>query len=302
MAHRDDQAGLLGHANELLGPDHATARVIPTQQSLDADRATGGDVHHGLIKQAELTAVESQAEVRLQLLALLESPAQGAIEHHIAGPAAVLCLVHGQVGVPQQRFGAVVPADGDCDADAGTQDELLVADPERFCHGRQQAVGNGQQLVVAADFLAHDNEFVTAEAGGAVDRPQMTGQPLGGHPQQLVTGAVAGRVVDRLEAVQVDEDHRYRRAVPARPCEGLFQAVLQQPTVGEPRQAVVHGVVGQELLRLPPARDVHQLQYPVLRLSSAVENYGDAGVGPDQRSILVQVALLDQVMVHLAGG
>ena len=52
---RDDQAGLLGDRDELLGSEQPVARVVPAHERLDADDAAGHDVGLGLVVQLELS-------------------------------------------------------------------------------------------------------------------------------------------------------------------------------------------------------------------------------------------------------
>ena len=53
----------------------------------------------------------------------------------------------------------------------------------------------------------HDHELVAAEPGDQVLGADRGPQPLTEGPQQLVAGLVAHAVVDRLEAVEVEEEH-----------------------------------------------------------------------------------------------
>ena len=53
-------------------------------------------------------------------------------------------------------------------------------------------------------------ELVAAEPGGGVAGPYATAQPPRDQREQLVPGVVAEAVVDRLEPVQVDEEHAGR--------------------------------------------------------------------------------------------
>ena len=56
---------------------------------------------------------------------------------------------------------------------------------------------------------------------------------------------VAEGIVDRLEAVEVDEEHRHLPIGAARQFEGVADALLQQVAVGEAGQGVVQGEVAQ---------------------------------------------------------
>ena len=55
---------------------------------------------------------------------------------------------------------------------------------------------------------AHDHELVSAGAGREVRCAQDALQTLGERDEQVVAGGVAERVVDELEPVEVEEQHR----------------------------------------------------------------------------------------------
>ena len=91
-------------------------------------------------------------------------------------------------------------------------------------------------------------------------------QPPRDRDQQLVAARVAERVVDRLEAVEVDQQHADGGPRPRRALLGLAQAVGEQRAVGEVGQRVVEravdgvGVVarvGQREARVLGERDQH---------------------------------------------
>ena len=63
--------------------------------------------------------------------------------------------------------------------------------------------------------------------------------------QQVVAGTVPQLVVDRLEAVEVEEADRQRALVAAVQLEGVGGAVDEQGAVGQPGQRVVEGLVAQ---------------------------------------------------------
>ena len=60
---------------------------------------------------------------------------------------------------------------------------------------------------------------------------------------QVVADGVAERVVDDLEPVKVEEEHRHRTGPAPRSGEGLTQLIHEQPTVGQPGQRVVQRAV-----------------------------------------------------------
>ena len=73
-------------------------------------------------------------------------------------------------------------------------------------------------------------------------------QARGGGLEQAVAGGVAERVVDVLEAVEVEEQHRDARVLPARAHDRARQALRQQRAVGQAGEGVVVGEVAQFLL------------------------------------------------------
>ena len=92
-----------------------------------------------------------------------------------------------------------------------------------------------------------DHELVAAEAPERVDVAHDAVQARGDRPQQLVADAVAERVVDRLEVVEVDEQRGHGRLAAARAHQHLLDAVEDQRAVGQPGQGVV-GRQERELL------------------------------------------------------
>ena len=78
-------------------------------------------------------------------------------------------------------------------------------------------------------------------------------QPRGDRHEQAVAGGVAEAVVDGLEVVEVDEQHRQRPAEAAACAQRVLDAVEEQGAVGEAGQRVVERLVAQLVLeRLRP--------------------------------------------------
>jgi hypothetical protein len=92
-------------------------------------------------------------------------------------------------------------------------------------------------------FRQHHHELVAADAADGVADAQLVHQPRGDFLQQLVADRVAERVVDGLEAIQVDEHHRGALAVAVAERERLREAVLQQAAIGQRGERVVVGEV-----------------------------------------------------------
>ena len=82
--------------------------------------------------------------------------------------------------------------------------------------------------------LQHDRELVAAQPGERVLVAQQLAQPRADLPQHLVARVVAERVVELLEAVEVDEQQRELPAV----LDRGSQAVHEVAAVAQPGEVV----------------------------------------------------------------
>jgi hypothetical protein len=66
------------------------------------------------------------------------------------------------------------------------------------------------------EVFAHDHELVSRQPRHAVTGPQHRGQPISDRDQQLITDPLTVGVIDQLELVKIQEEHRRRetRATP----------------------------------------------------------------------------------------
>ena len=114
---------------------------------------------------------------------------------------------------------------------------------------RRQAVDDflrHQRRVLRAHQVGeHDRELVAADARHRVAVRTVGLQPHRDLLQQLVAAGVAERVVDRLEAVEVDEQHRQRHLAALCLHDHLREAVGEQRAVGQPGERVELREVGK---------------------------------------------------------
>ena len=122
--------------------------------------------------------------------------------HDVLRLAAALRAVHGDVGRAQQLV--CVVSDGD--ADARGDEHLAPVEVERRLQVRDHPLG-GVDGRGDLHVLDQDGELVTTQAGDGVARRARVPETLPDGLQERVTGEVAERVVDRLEVVQVEEEH-----------------------------------------------------------------------------------------------
>ena len=90
----------------------------------------------------------------------------------------------------------------------------------------------------ARDAGHDDRELVAAEAGNGIGRARHGTQPGTDLADQLVAGRMAERVVDRLEAVEIEIEERSAPPCP-RAKQRFAELLLEEEAVGEPGQRIV---------------------------------------------------------------
>ncbi|MNS72333.1 hypothetical protein D3C72_1057400 [compost metagenome] len=262
FADGQDQAGLLGHGDEVGRRDVAAALVLPAQQDLVARRLAGLDRGLDLIVQLELFVIQGLA----QGLGDAAAGAHGLIHVRLIEAdidrQRPLGPVHGQVGVVDQGRQVVGVLGPQRDADAGAAGQVGVFDVDRLDDGGAQALGHGQGLGLRRH-RRHGHELVAALPGDELAVPQRIPQMVRDAAQQLVADGVAVQVVDLLEAVQVQGEQGQGLARP----DGrrLAAETLQEGgAVGQAGQAVVARQMGDAaLLGLTGAQVAHGVEHDV---------------------------------------
>jgi hypothetical protein len=190
--------------------------------------------------------VERSPQLGLQLQTGQRRRVHPRHERRVPVLPAGLGRVHRQVRPSQQVAGYLVRCRTEGDPDAGPDHQLGALDDQRRPHDLEDALGDGM-LAVMAHVLEEDGELVAAQAGDGVDRPQALPDPLGHLDQQLVPGGVAEAVVDGLEAVEVQEQHRDGRHQARGARQRQAEAVEEQRPVRQLCERVVQGGAGELL-------------------------------------------------------
>ena len=114
----------------------------------------------------------------------------------------------------------------------------MAVQRHRLADRGQQLLRDRRQLGGAGVAFEDDDELVAAQARDQVVLAHRLAQPLRHRLEQLVAGAVAERVVDRLEAVEVDEVDRERRVVAPAARDRAIELGQEHVAVGQAGQAV----------------------------------------------------------------
>lgn len=201
--------------------------------------------------------------------------------------------VHGDVGIAQQVGHGLAVARIQRNADAGRDEAFLSADEDGLAQGIQHALGDALGIALVSHFGQQGDELVAAQAAHClqaavaavthavehafqdlVGMAHAAAQAPADLDEEFVAGRVTQRVVDDLEAVQVDQQQADLVAAAAGALDGSLDAVDELAAVRQAGQGVEMGELADAVLGL--AAVGHVLQ--------------DAGVAV-HRSLLVELWL-----------
>ncbi len=115
----------------------------------------------------------------------------------------------------------------------------------------------------------HDGELIAAETRDDIGVAHAALQPAGHGFEQLVAALVAQRVVDALELVEVEKQHRKLLAA-ADPLERMIQLLAEKHAVGQTGQRVVMRKPRDPRLGLFALGDVFDHADHILRFAGIV--------------------------------
>ena len=124
----------------------------------------------------------------------------------------------------------------------------------------EQALGQERRILGARHPALDDGEFVGVEPGQRIVVAQHRSQSLADAAQELVADAMAERIVDRLEMVEAEHEHRHLLGVAACAQQDVVHLLTQQIAVRQPGQAVMLGHESQPRLGAFAFGGVHQRQ------------------------------------------
>ncbi len=192
-----------------------------------------------LVVETELAAFERVPQARLQREALERVGVERlGVELEVV-LALELGLVHRDVGVLRERL-LVLPVRGmDRDADARRDADLVPHQRERSGDRREHVLRHRRRVPHLRHFGQQRDELVSAQARHGVAAAQAGRKPPGDLLQQLVAGFVSERVIDLLEAVEVEEEQRELPVVATRLGDALIQQLGEEAPIRQSGEPVV---------------------------------------------------------------
>ena len=111
-----------------------------------------------------------------------------------------------------------------------------------------QHLAGGELRAIDVGGRQQHRELVAAQTRDGVRRAQGVAQPRRHFLQHQIAGVMPEGVVDLLEAVEIDQQHRQALVIAMRAQDRLLQSIEEQRAVGKIGQRVVIGEIGDALV------------------------------------------------------
>ncbi len=244
----DDQAARLGGRDEVGRQQQPALRMAPAHERLERVDAAVLQRHDRLIPDVDLAAADRELQVEGKPALFPQAVVEPRLVRRVRPALVLLCRVHGEVGVPDQILGRerlrARQRDSDARVDARLSRRQRERDDERVV---QPLRGLLRNLFVGV--LDQHGELVAAEPRRKIAGAHDALDARADLREQLVAHVMAPAVVHRLEAVEIDVQHR--EPVPLIVLgQPLGQALDEVEAVREPGERVVVGLMLQLFLQL----------------------------------------------------
>ncbi len=118
-------------------------------------------------------------------------------------------------------------------------DERMLEVVEHLARGKLRAIDVGGRQ--------HHRELIAAEPRDRIGRAQRVAQARRHFLQHLIAGVMPERVVDLLEAIEIEQQHGEALVIAMRAQDRLLQPIEEQRAVGQVGERVVVGEIGDAL-------------------------------------------------------
>ena len=233
---------LFRDAYEAAGQQEASLGVVPADERLEAHQLGRLGVVQRLVVKHELLALNGLAQLDLQGVGLLHLLVHRRLEGSADAAALRLRPIERQIGIADEFVRRPSVLGIHRHAHAGADRHAMAMDMKLLRKLRDHALGQLLGVLAAAGIGLQDDELVAAEAGDQHALLRASLQPLGDAAEQLVADGMSERVVDGLEAVEIDAVNGEGARATLLGKQGVH-LVGQQPAVRQAGQRVVGGDV-----------------------------------------------------------
>ncbi len=191
--------------------------------------------------QLELPAREGLAHVEFELAARLHARVHLGLEEPVGAAAVELGAVEGEVGVLEKPVGIRAVRGGQRHADARPDGEEMALDHVGPADQVDDPAGQSLRAGGVVRTRLQDDELVAADPRHRIGGPHRRAQAIGDLLEERVADRVAEGVVDRLEPVEVDQQHGAGLAGPGEARQGFGEALAQEQPVRQAGQRIEAG-------------------------------------------------------------
>ena len=139
---------------------------------------------------------------------------------------------------------------------------MLRAEHDRLLQRGDDALGDLVGNVGVVEILDEHGKLVASEARRGIALSQTRRESFADDAQQVVAREVAEAVVDGLEVVEVDEQHRELAALAFQPRRRVVDPVAEERLVGQSGQRIVERLVRELVLEPAVLGDVAEAPHP----------------------------------------
>jgi len=227
FAEGHDEPALLGQGHEDARRHEPARGVAPAHQRLEPHEVPPARGHLRLVVEREFVRLDGLAEVAFEVAAFGHRLVHGGFEHAVGVPPLQLRPVEGEVGALEHLLAALAVLRHQGDADAEADLHPLLAEGDRRVHGKDEAP---RQILDGGEVasLGHQHgELVAAQAGHHILRVHLHPDAVGDGAQHRIPREVAEAVVDGLEPVEVEAQHRRRASALPEFAEPFVEAIVE---------------------------------------------------------------------------
>ena len=234
---RQDQAVAFGDADERLGGDHASLRVLPADQSLDAVELAAREVEPGQVFEEQLALLDRLAQF-VEQHELFRGRQRIRFGTGANGPLRAPRRQHQDLGALLQimRRAAIERIGGE--TDVRFEADLEPVDDERPAELAHDPCGLVAGRLGVARSREQQAELGLADPGERVGAAQALAQPGHRLGQQLLGERLAHRRANGSQQLEMDAQERHRLAGAIRGQQRLVDAIGEQHVQRQPRAAV----------------------------------------------------------------
>ncbi len=243
-----NRAGGFRRGDEVTRRQHAALGMTPAHKRLGAFDFERMGRNLRLVENLELVFLQRHQQFVGDLLVGDRDVAQGGVENHGLVTAHALGFVERDPAIDEDvahrlRF-VIHPGD----ADARRNPNLMLAILQRFAKRADNVLRETGKPFDVAVPVRHQREFIAADTGQKIPRRGDGAQHVCCMTQHRIAGAVAKRIVDFLEPVEIDMQHGERRR-DGRFLLALHESGFEVAAIGKLGQSVVKRVMAQNGLR-----------------------------------------------------